>query len=104
MPSSWVDPTLGPWSAARSQPSRSGRLSVDRTSQRWLAYSDDISDAATISVHFHRSWTGAQIIRVDMQVADIGSTLTRATWAMDAAVLKNPGEAYGCDTLTSNST
>lgn len=61
---------------------------------KWLIYSDDISDAATTSVHFHRSWTGQQIVRVDLQLTATGSMLTQATWEMDDAGLKNPGEAF----------
>lgn len=66
---------------------------------KWIIYSDDVSDAATTSVHFHRSWTGQEIIRVDLHLTATGSTLTRATWEMDAAALKNPGEAFARDTF-----
>ncbi|CAN5260991.1 hypothetical protein BH11ACT4_BH11ACT4_13750 [soil metagenome] len=66
---------------------------------KWIIYSDDISDAATTSVHFHRSWTGQEIIRVDLHLSATGSTLTRATWEKDAATLKNRGETFARDTF-----
>lgn len=61
---------------------------------KWIVYSDDLSDAGATSVHFHRSWTGQEIICVDLQLTATGSRLTRATWETDAAALKTPTEAF----------
>lgn len=64
---------------------------------KWLIYSSTSGDAAT--VHFHRSWTGQEIVRVELRLTATGSVLTRATWEMDDAGLKNPGEAFARETF-----
>ncbi|MEP6481769.1 MAG: hypothetical protein ABJA94_07150 [Rhodoglobus sp.] len=61
---------------------------------KWLVYCEDLSDAATTTVHFHRSWTGVEVFSVDLQLIETGSRLTRATWEMDDAAIKSPSEAF----------
>lgn len=60
---------------------------------KWIIYSDGLS------VHFHRSWTGAEIVRVDLSLAAAGSRVVEATWETDAAALRNPTEQFARETF-----
>lgn len=65
---------------------------------KWIVYSDDVTSGGA-SVHFHRSWTGAQIVQVDLQLTDTGSRIAKATWETDAAALKTPTEEFARSTF-----
>ena len=99
---SFVEPGSGVWPYAFGDAQTGALLDgfePEAMEDKWLIYSDDISDAATTSIHFHRSWTGQEIIRVDLALTATGSTLTSAMWELDAAVLKNPGEEFARSTF-----
>ncbi|CAN5628731.1 hypothetical protein BH10ACT7_BH10ACT7_16450 [soil metagenome] len=61
---------------------------------KWIIYSDDPRPDGTTSVHFHRSWTGLQVVQVDLALDADGSRCVGATWEMDTETLKNPSEAF----------
>lgn len=61
---------------------------------KWIVYSDDPQADGTTSVHFHRSWTGAEIVRVRLQLDDTTSMVTLGTWETDPEILKQPTEAF----------
>ena len=65
---------------------------------KWVVWSDD-SRPGWASVHFHRSWTGAELIRIDLELTDTGSLCRRATWEMDPGTLTDPSEAFARETF-----
>jgi hypothetical protein len=66
---------------------------------KWSICSDDVSASGATSVHFHRSWTGAEIVRVDLQLTETGSRLTAARWETDPATVKTPTEQFARETF-----
>ena len=55
---------------------------------KWIIYSDGLT------VHFHRSWTGGEIVRVELELTEGGSRVIRAMWETDAAVIRSPTEDF----------
>lgn len=61
---------------------------------KWVIYSDDLRADGTTTVHFHRSWTGLQVLSVDLLVDETGSSSIAARWEMDPDALNNPSEEF----------
>ena len=66
---------------------------------KWIVYSDPISESGTTSIHFLRSWTGNETIRVDLQLTETGSRVTRGLWETDPERIKNPSEEFARQTF-----
>jgi hypothetical protein len=66
---------------------------------KWVVYSDDPAPDGTTSVHLHRSWTGYEIVRVDLQLTSTGSRITRATWETDSERVKGGTEDFARSTF-----
>jgi hypothetical protein len=60
---------------------------------KWAVYSDGLT------VHFHRSWTGAQIVQLELELTETGSRAVRGTWETDAATLKGGSEEFARTTF-----
>ena len=59
---------------------------------KWNVYAD--VDGDTASVHFHRSWTGLQVVQLDLELTATGSRVTRAHWELDGSDIKEPSEDF----------
>jgi hypothetical protein len=66
---------------------------------KWVVHSDGPSADGLASVHLHRSWTGFEIVRIELRVSAEGSRITRATWETSTEVVKDPGEAFARSTF-----
>ena len=66
---------------------------------KWIVFADDPAPSGSTAVHFVRSWTGAEIIRIDLQLTDKGSHTTLASWETDAERIKNPTEEFARTTF-----
>ena len=100
--SSFVSPASGAWSYHLDASQTAGLLrgfEPDAMEDKWFVYSDDVSESGAASVHFLRSWTGRPIVTVTLQLEDVGSRVTQATWETDAAHLVTPTEAFARSTF-----
>ncbi|MGV8884019.1 MAG: hypothetical protein ACOH1T_00330 [Microbacteriaceae bacterium] len=59
---------------------------------KWNVYSE--VSGSTASVHFHRSWTGLQVVQLELELTETGSRVIRATWELDASDIKEPSEDF----------
>ena len=59
---------------------------------KWNVYSE--IDGSAASVHFHRSWTGLQVVQLDLELIDTGSRVVRAHWELDDSDIKQPSEDF----------
>jgi hypothetical protein len=66
---------------------------------KWVVYSDGPSADGVATVHLHRSWTGFEIVRVELRVTADGSRITRATWETSAEIVTEPGEPFARSTF-----
>jgi hypothetical protein len=66
---------------------------------KWVVYSDGPSADGVATVHLHRSWTGFEIVRVELRVTADGSRITGATWETSTEIVKQPGEAFARSTF-----
>jgi hypothetical protein len=66
---------------------------------KWIVFSDDPSADGTTSVHLYRSWTGIEIIRVDLQLTGTGSRIIGATWETDPERVKGGTEDFARSTF-----
>lgn len=66
---------------------------------KWIIYSDDPRPDGTTPVHFHRSWTGVQVVQVDLAVDAHGSRCVGATWESDPETIRGAGEEFARSTF-----
>ncbi len=65
--------------------------------EKWDIWSGDGSGDGATSVSFCRSWTGKTIVRVDLELKDVGARVIRGTWEMDPAAVTTPSEQFARD-------
>lgn len=66
---------------------------------KWIIYSEDVRPDGTTSVHFHRSWTGQQVVRVDLALDADGSRCVGATWESDTDAIRGASEEFARSTF-----
>ena len=65
---------------------------ADVMEDKWNVYAD--VDGSAASVHFHRSWTGLQVVQLDLELTATGSRVVRAHWELDGSDIKEPSEDF----------
>lgn len=56
---------------------------------KWIVASDGPDENGSFTVHFHRSWTGLEIARMEMATIPTGARVTRLVWETDPEVIKD---------------
>lgn len=66
---------------------------------KWVVYTDEVSADGRTTVHFHRSWTGLQVVSVDLELTATGSRCILATWETDDSGIATPTEQFARETF-----